>query len=181
MSADDLLAVVADTSVLVNFLVLDRIDLLVEHPRYQFFLPEEVRREVTAPEERERLERCLAEGGLTTLSLATMDELAHFARLDRVVGRGEAAAIAAAAHHGYILALDEKGRARREARQRVGETKLVNTPGILLASIRSGRITIAQADDVKRELEVHRFRMSFASFTDLVPEKESRSYPSETR
>lgn len=168
MSARDRSAVVCDTSVLLNFLVLDRIDLLAEHPRYRFHLPEEVRLEVAVPLEAERLERCLREGAIEILRLQTIEDLTRFAELDRVLGRGEAAAIAAAAARRWLVAIDERGRALRAARECVGATRIVNTPGILLASIRAGDLEIAQADKLKAELETKRFRMRFGSFRELL-------------
>jgi hypothetical protein len=41
-------AVLLDTSVLINFLAVDRVDLLGHHPRYRFLVTEHVRKEVTA-------------------------------------------------------------------------------------------------------------------------------------
>jgi predicted nucleic acid-binding protein len=43
--------VVADTSVLINFLHLDRLDLLGALPGYGFWIPEHVVAEITRPEQ----------------------------------------------------------------------------------------------------------------------------------
>jgi len=50
---------------------------------------------------------------------------------------------------------------------RLGTDRLINTPGLLLLSIRAGLITIEEADAMKALLEQRRFRMKFASFRDL--------------
>jgi predicted nucleic acid-binding protein len=39
--------VVVDTSVLINFLNVDRLDLFASHPQYRFLVTEHVKREVT--------------------------------------------------------------------------------------------------------------------------------------
>lgn len=35
---------------------------------------------------------------------------------------------------------------------------IINTPGILLASIRAGALTVTAADEIKTELELRRFK-----------------------
>ncbi len=44
---------ISDTSVLINFLAVGRLDLFVKHPKYRFVITGHVRREVTThyPEE----------------------------------------------------------------------------------------------------------------------------------
>jgi hypothetical protein len=53
--------------------------------------------------------------------------------------------------------------------ERLGEQRLLTTPGILLASIRAGQLTVDEADRIKQRLEALRFRMSFDSFGELLP------------
>ena len=45
---------------------------------------------------------------------------------------------------------------------------IINTPGILLAAIRAGKLTVAAADEIKIKLEQRRFKMKFDSFASLV-------------
>lgn len=66
-----------------------------------------------------------------------------------------------------VLATDD-GRMQREIRDRLGSNHLVSTPGILLAAIRTGRITVHDADRCKALLAENRFRMSFTSFRDRL-------------
>ena len=44
---------------------------------------------------------------------------------------------------------------------------IINTPGILLAAIRAGVLTVAAADEIKTKLEQRRFKMKFDSFASL--------------
>src|ERR1700687_241060 len=51
-----------ETSVLVNFLAVDRVDLLAVHPSYRFIITDHVRGEITSyySEQFERLERAMS-------------------------------------------------------------------------------------------------------------------------
>jgi hypothetical protein len=51
---------------------------------------------------------------------------------------------------------------------RLGSGRILNTPGLYLLCIRSGLITVEEADAAKATLEQRRFRMVFASFRDLL-------------
>jgi predicted nucleic acid-binding protein len=90
--------------------------------------------------------------------------------LNAVLGRGESASIAVAANRGWVIAMDEVGRARREVHERVGRNRLINTPGLILSCVRLGTITVAEADSIKDDLESQgqSFAVSFDSFGDLL-------------
>jgi hypothetical protein len=45
---------------------------------------------------------------------------------------------------------------------------IINRPGILLASIRAGALTVTVADEIKTKLEQRRFKMKFDSFASLI-------------
>jgi len=81
---------------------------------------------------------------------------------------GESSCLTLAEKRGWIVACDEKRVFLREAKRRLGEGRILNTPGIYVLSIRAGLITIADADAAKATLENSRFRMAFNSFADLV-------------
>jgi hypothetical protein len=65
---------VLETSVLVNFLAIDRVDLLASHPSYRFIITDHVRDEITSnyPEQVERLERAVS---ATILGVKSVDSL----------------------------------------------------------------------------------------------------------
>ena len=84
------------------------------------------------------------------------------------MGRGEAACLSMAEQRGWLVAVDERGRFLRMARERIGEGRILNTPGILLLAIRAGLLSVDEADGLKARLETHRYRMKFDSFRDVL-------------
>lgn len=160
--------VVADTSTLLNFVNLDRLDLLCREAGYRIVVTEHVRAEVSEEEQARRLEKAIAERLIEVVELQSQAELSRFASLNRVLGRGEAAAIALSSCRGWLLALDEKGRARREAEEQVGRQRLLNTVGIIVKCMRVGALSVEEADALKDDLARHRFAIKLRSFGDLV-------------
>jgi predicted nucleic acid-binding protein len=160
--------VVADTSTLLNFINLDRLDLLCREAGYRIVVTEHVRAEVIDEEQTRRFQRAIAEGLIEVMELHSQAELSRFASLNRVLGRGEAAAIALSSCQGWMLALDEKGRARREAEEQLGREGLLNTIGIIVKCIRVGALSVEEADTLKDDLARHRFVIKLRSFRDLV-------------
>ncbi len=61
--------VVIDTSVLINFLVIHRLDLLVGHPGFRFVVTDHVREEITEhyPEQMAQLEDAIDTGKITEI------------------------------------------------------------------------------------------------------------------
>jgi predicted nucleic acid-binding protein len=95
-------------------------------------------------------------------------ELALFAALNRRLGEGESAAIAAAAVRGAAVALDD-GRAKKQARRHCPAQSVLDTAALVVLLIRGNVIDIATADTMKLEWEkVHRFRLPFKSFSTEV-------------
>lgn len=169
-ASDERALVVADASVLINFLRAGRLDLLRHHEGYELVVTEHVRREVTYPDQSAELATALSAGDIEEIQLTDIVELRIFAELNAVLGRGESAAIAVAANRGWMIAMDELGRAQREAYARVGRNRLINTPGLILSCIRSGAVSVAEADGIKIALESQgqSFAVSFESFGDLL-------------
>lgn len=169
-ASDDRVLVIADTSVLINFLRAERLDLLRHHADYRIVVTEHVRREVTYPNQSAELEAALSAEDIDEIQLTDPTELRLFAELNAVLGRGESAAIAVAANRRWVIAMDELGRARREVYERVGRNRLINTPGLILSCIRGSAITVTEADDIKAALESQgqSFAFSFESFGDLI-------------
>ena len=73
-----------------------------------------------------------------------------------------------AEQRGWLVAVDERGRFLRMARERIGEGRILNTPGILLLAIRAGLLSVDEADGLKARLETERYRMKFDSFRDVL-------------
>lgn len=159
--------VLTDANVLINLAQVDRLDLLSDLQDLDFCVPQEVLAEVIR--EKARVEEALRRGHLRELPLGETSELALFADLRQIMEIGEAACLAMAVHRGALIASDEKRVFKREAEARLGPGRLLNTPGLLLLTIRRGILTVDEADNLKRDLEALRFRMKFESFRELIP------------
>lgn len=164
--------VVVDTSVLLNFLKIERLELLTEHPDYRCLITEHVRREITDefPEQIGLLDAAVDSGGLEEIRVDKPAELEAFAKLHATgrIGEGECSAIAVAANRQLPLAIDDR-RAIREARRHRRSIALMNTESIMLSLIRTDVLGVEEADAIKREWEDnHRFRLPFDSFGDRL-------------
>lgn len=96
MATDGRTLAIIETSVLVNFLVIDRADLLAQHPNYRFVVLDMVRAEVIKRHQLARLDAALAAGHLIAdgpPESTSLEELAHFASMASLkLGQGEKAA-----------------------------------------------------------------------------------------
>ena len=142
MAAPPIRIVVADTSVLINFLHLGRLDLLGRLPGYSVYIPEHV-----------------------------VAEMTRYAALRRGLGDGEAACLAIAEHRGWLVACDEKKRFRREAEATLGSNRILNTVSLIVLAILEGLVTVGEADEFKEQLAGRRFRILATSFSELLPRK----------
>jgi predicted nucleic acid-binding protein len=161
--------VVLDASVVINLIHAGRLDLLGRIEGYEFVVPEQViALEVTYPEQAQALAAALKAGWVRRVESTDTVEMALYAELSAVMGKGEAACLAMAAHRGWMVACDEGGRFRREAEARIGRGSVVNTAGIIVLALRRGLLTIEEADGIKDVLAQHRYVMPFASFRDVL-------------
>lgn len=166
--AETIRIVIADTSVLINLAHTGHLPLLGGTPGYRFVVTDEVLAEVRDPAQKAMVDGAISDGLIDTAMIQTIEELAAYADLTSILGSGESACLAVAASRGWYVASDERRVFLREARSRIGEHRLINTPGLYLLWIRSGLLTIAEADDAKLTLENRRFKMVFGSFRDLA-------------
>jgi predicted nucleic acid-binding protein len=104
---------IADTSVLINFLKIDRISLLGKHsPRCA--ITDHVLAEITDfyPDQQSRLNAAIHEAYVEVTPVTADAEIDLFARLQglpsRPLGAGECSAIAVALTRGYSLAMDDR-------------------------------------------------------------------------
>lgn len=160
--------VVSDATVLINLAHIDRIDLLGKLPAYEFVVPDHVVAEITDETQRERLRKAVTAGFIRTEAMTDAAELASYAELRKELGKGEAACLAMAEKRDWFIACDERRRFLRRVKERLGENRLINTPGILLEAIRANLLTVAEADAAKTVLVNHRFKMKFGSFAELL-------------
>jgi len=160
--------VVTDSSVVINLHHTSHLQLLARLPGFCFVVPEEVIAEITEPVQAELLNRFVADGILEKVSLADASELSVFADLSNRLGLGESACLAIAQTRGWHMACDEKRIFLREAKQRLGDARIINTPGVYVLFIRAGLLSVEEADEAKAILEQHRFRIALVSFRDLI-------------
>jgi predicted nucleic acid-binding protein len=164
--------VVADTSVLINFLRIDRMDLIGHHPQ-RFLATDHVEAEITSdyPDQRTRYQAAVASGQLDTCSVVDPDEVALFLRLrpGERLGAGECSAIAVAINRKYPIAIDDDRAVKRAVREVGAKLEVVKTFDVIVTLIRTGVLNTDAADQIKDEwANQHRFRIKAASFRDLL-------------
>ena len=164
MASDPIRVVVSDSSVLINFLHLGRLEFFARLPGHRLVITEEVDAEIKRPEQRAELDRMLDLGLIERVPITNLETLTLAAELMAYLGRGEAASLAVARERDWWLACDEKGRFRSEAIERLGKERLLGTPELFVLAIRARMMSIDEADAAKAQLERHRFKMSFESF-----------------
>src|SRR5690242_17433200 len=107
---------IADTSVLVNFLRVDRMALIGKHEPH-CIITQHVVDEVTElyPEQQGRLHAAIADGHLAVAEVSEDPEIDIFGRLQLTgrLGVGESSAIAVAFHRSYPIAIDDRPAIRR--------------------------------------------------------------------
>ncbi|MGE3109327.1 MAG: hypothetical protein AB7G11_04795 [Phycisphaerales bacterium] len=160
-----------DSSVLVNFLAVGRMDVLADLPMQVFYVTPHVDDEISHhyPQQRSRLSAALENGSLRPTRIEGV-ELVIFTKLVGLnLGYGEAAAIAGAFCRGCSVGLDDRV-AQRRARELSPDLPIVTTKDLLLDAIACGTLTVKQADTIKGDLEtLYRFRMpGFGSFAELL-------------
>src|SRR3989304_1606887 len=167
--------VVADTSVLINFLRIDRMDLIGAHPA-SFIATDHVAAEIadTYPEQQARYAAALNAAQITEQRIDDPAELEIFLRLAAKgrLGAGERAAIAAALNRGCALAIDDS-RAIRRALEEAGiagnPLPILRTQDIVVELIRGGIMSVEAADRILTDwANNHRFRLKITSFRDLL-------------
>lgn len=168
MSTPFLRIVVTDANVLINLMHVSRLGLLAKIPNHEFVVPEHVREEITIPEQRATLEAAVNDGWLKVEVIDDLAAITAFTELIAHIGRGEAACIAVAAKEGWFIASDEKRRFLREAEARLGVGRVITTVDVIVLAIKAGLLTVEDADADKLTLEGRRFKVSFASYRELV-------------
>jgi Predicted nucleic acid-binding protein, contains PIN domain len=170
--ADGPAVIVIDASVLINFLRIDRMDLLGSYSR-NFLITDHVGEEIADhyPEQQARLRAALDRGWVEQQAITKPEELRLFGALmsEAKLGAGECAAIACAANRGYALAIDDRTAANRAARLCSG-LKILGTQALMVSMILEGLIDVTEADGIKAEWSAkHRFHLKVGSFRDLLP------------
>lgn len=163
--------VAVDSSLLINFLLLGRMDILGQLRAFCFCVVNHVTEEILRAEQRARLQTAVAAGFVQEVEITEPEEILLYDGFRAVLGDGEAACMAIAVRRRWVVAGDEKGRFRRELFDRLGENYLLDTPGVLLTAIRGGVITADEASHLREILRQNRFQMDPRPFDDLLKEE----------
>ena len=171
MAGEPLRILVLDTSVLVNFLAVDRMDLLARYPA-RCLITDHVRGEILEhySERFQRFQAALALQILSEQRVDRPDELVCFAALSKVnrLGLGECSAIALATQRRYELAIDDR-RARNEALSRYPDLVVHRTEDIIISLLRANALPLEEADTLKETwANEHSFRLKISSFQELL-------------
>lgn len=163
--------IVTDTSVLINFLKIERLDLLAKCS-LDFFITEHVRNEITEdyPEQLERFEHALKHSMLKEITVSESAELEIFSKLmeNRKLGVGECSAIAVATHRNYLLAIDDN-LAIKFALSFIASSKILRTQDLMIKMIHENLLDVLEADIILNDWsDLHRFRLKIDSFQDLL-------------
>lgn len=170
---DPLSIIISDTSVLINFLAINRMDLIKRHS-CRFLITNHVRLEVTEHYEEQltRLQQALDQGILEEIPVTDPKEIETFGKLTELesFGSGECACIAVAVHRGYTLAIDDK-KATNQARRSCPTLNILTTQDLMVSMIKSELITVHEADAIKEEwASFHKFKLKIRSFAELIAE-----------
>lgn len=162
---------VTDTSVLVNFLRIDRMELLRDLP-CRFVVTDHAAGELTDfyPEQVERFNAALAAGYVEACTVTDEAALDIFGRLTGTtrLGVGESATIAHAMVTGAGVAIDDR-RAINEARRIAEGLVIVRTADLMVRMIQEAMLTVEEADAIKDDWAAnHRFRIPVASFAEMM-------------
>ncbi len=114
-------------------------------PGFKFVVTPEAVAEIVRPDQKEQVESALRAGVLRLEQLSDPEALALFADLRNQMGTGEAASLALAASQGWAIASDERRAFRREAISRLGQGRILTTPGLYVVAVRSSLLSVVEA------------------------------------
>ena len=170
MRRKDPTPIVLDTSVLLNFVKIGRIELLGRLGTSVVLL-DQVLDEVRRPEQRKAVEDAVAVGTLGLQSVRNPTEVALFAELQTGgrLGAGECAVLAVALTRGWIAGLQDR-RAQVEGKRRGKNLDSCQTEDLVLKLIQTGYLTLKEADRYLADWAAqHHFRSRLTSFREKYP------------
>jgi predicted nucleic acid-binding protein len=159
-----------DTSVLINFALIGRLDLFRGLGGVQVLVSPLVRAEVLRPDESALVEEAIQDGALRMIEPTHEEESRTIdIRAAYRLGPGESECMALAAARGCHVACDEKGGRFRDAVSTIlGPGKILNTPAIVVLALRQGSLTLAEADEFIEVWRRNRYEVEFSSFVEVM-------------
>ena len=163
--------IVSDTSVLINFLKIDRLDLL-GNCSLHFLVTDHVKAEINDnfPDQLQRFQNGLQQRILEEINVAEPAEIELFANLLQKgkLGIGECSAISVAIHRKYSLAIDDN-LAIKSALSLAPHLHILRTQDLMVKMIQEGIMNILDADTMLRDWEEnHRFKLKINTFKELL-------------
>ncbi len=163
--------VVSDTSVLLNFLKIQRLDLL-ENCSHSFLITEHVEVEIADyyPQQCRSLQKAIEQEILQKITLIHPIEMDLFSELsqEKFLGRGESSAIAVAIHRNLSLAIDDV-KAIKSARSMAPALPILRTQDLIVAMLQQEILTLPEADAILSTwADKHRFKLKIRSFQELL-------------
>ena len=162
---------VTDASVLINFLAVDRLDLIAAHPS-RCLVTDHVASEIAEhyPDQQLRYAAGLASGAIHQIAVSASDEIELFSQLTatRRLGTGECSAIALAICRQYRIAIDDK-QACKQALALRPDLQIISTQDLVVEIVRAGRLDVASADALKMRWQSEfSFALKIRSFADVL-------------
>jgi predicted nucleic acid-binding protein len=165
--------IICDTSVIINFLKINRLDLLAEYS-HTFWVTDHVHREITIdyPIQQQLFQSAFEKLAIQKTSVEDPEELNIFIELIKngQLGSGECATIAVAINRGYFLAIDDN-QAIKKAELLMSPKRILRTQDILVGMIRENLLSFENADQLLQNWATyHRFKLKIPTIKDLFPE-----------
>jgi predicted nucleic acid-binding protein len=160
-----------DSSVLINFLRVDRLDL-IDRCSFSFVITDHVMEEISNcfSEQRDRLEGGLVRKIIQIANVEAPEEFELFGKLSETgqLGAGECAAIAIAVHREYHLAIDDN-QAIRKTTGLLPSSRILRTQDLVLTMIQEQILELNDADKlIQIWADQHRFKLPIKSFSELL-------------
>lgn len=159
---------IAESSVLINFLNIRRRDLLTGLP-FRLLTTDVVQNEIQRRHQAEQLDEAISQQEIEIVSLSDPADLQMIGQFrSSGLGTGESVSIVAAHRLGATLGMDD-GKATRAALRTYPTLRCITTQDIVALNIRQGVLTIEEADAIKEEWRLkYRFALKIASFRSLI-------------
>jgi predicted nucleic acid-binding protein len=163
-----------DTTVLSNFAAADRLELLETRYRGVAFITVEVNNELRKGVKAgymyletalQQIESINPDGWLHVLIPQSPDEYRLRSEFDHFLDAGEASCLALAVLRGLTFATDDLA-ARRLAKK--NNVHLTGTLGVLIALVRDGTLSLAEANAMLTAMIQHHYRSPVDRLDDLI-------------
>jgi predicted nucleic acid-binding protein len=165
--------IVCDISIIVNFLKINRLDLL-DSCSHTFWVSDHVHQEITIdyPAQQQLFLSTLEKSSIQKIAVEDPQELDLFIELMKngQLGAGECATIAVAFHRGYFLAIDDR-QAIKRAELLMTPARILRTQDIVVEMVNENLLSDESAEELLQDLDTyHRFKLILFPEDNLLQE-----------